>query len=126
MKYTSEKCIFVVLRDRNYAICVSTILWRLAYWITHQSRTASIIQTNYMLNFNTKARHIILQDKGTSSPSACHKKVNGDVETVPLTVNPGSKQRRVVSSGPLSLYSKGNSSQYLSNGRLVRPQNWSR
>jgi len=48
----------------------------------------------------------------------------GDI--VPLTVNPGSKQRRVVSSGPPSLYSKGNSSQYLSNGRLVRPQNWSR
>lgn len=36
---------------------------------------------NYMLHFNTKAMHIILQDKGTSSPSTCHKKAYGDVET---------------------------------------------
>lgn len=38
-----------------------------------------LYKQNYMLNFNTKARHIILQ--GTASPSACHKKAYGDVQT---------------------------------------------
>jgi len=41
----------MVLRDCNYAISVSTILWQLAYWITHQSRRVSIIQTKLHVKF---------------------------------------------------------------------------